>query len=151
MNFSTLFCCLLCSLGTGVMAQQSSYRVTKEYDEQGQLIRYDSVRTSSSGQYYSFQHSGPQMNTRFKGRLHVMTDSLGMISVDSSLTGALKPFRKWNASPKIFIQHWDDSDSLSVEMHHMDSLMRCQMKAMFQELDAVFNPCKDKEKEKKTE
>ena len=149
MNLQTFFCCLLCSLGTWVMAQQSSYRVTKEYDERGQLIRYDSVRTSSGGHYYSFQQSGPHMNSKFKGRFHIMTDSIGVVSIDSTLAGALRSSGKWSVSPKIFIQHWDDSDSLSIEMQHMDSLMRCQMKAMFQELDAVFNP--SKEKKQKTE
>ena len=149
MKLKTFFCCLLGTLGTWVMAQQSSYRVTKEYDEQGQLIRYDSVRTSSGGHYYSIQHSGRQFHSKLKGKVQMIADSLGIIEMDSALQGQLQTISTWTSKPQIFIQHWDDSDSLSIEMQHMDSLMRCQMKAMFQELDAVFNPCK--EKKQKTE
>lgn len=123
-------------------AQQSSYRVTKEYDENGQLIRYDSVRTSSNGHYYSFRNSGSLPLTVAKGAaMQIFTDSLAY-EIDSviqlNLGGTVM-------KPHIFIQNWEDTDSLRLQIHHIDSLMQCKMKAMFKDMDAVFRSCDKKE------
>jgi len=139
MNFSRIFFSFLLGMGFLSFAQQSSYKVTKEYDEQGNLIRYDSMRTSSNG-YYSVQHTGSHVFSGINGtNIHFMADSMEMVSIDSMFSMKFRPRFRKRFNPMIFIDHWDELDSLSSNMQHIDSVMRCNMKRLFRELDHAMH------------
>lgn len=98
------------------------YKVTKEYDKNGNLIRYDSIRSQKnhwSSSHFNFSFNEVNIDSLING-LDMFSEKMGMHIADSMIQKIERVF----SDPNFNIWMGDlDENSFILKFNKMDSLM----------------------------
>ncbi|MEL0225375.1 MAG: hypothetical protein VW912_01685 [Flavobacteriaceae bacterium] len=132
-----------------VLAQDSDieYRVTKEYNENGDLIRYDSIRTQKNkwvSSHYSFNFNEEDLDSLLGGLKHI-GNGINVIISDSISQRIDQVLKDKNFH--IWMDEFDHND-FSFKVKGMDSLAThacIKMHHYKEKNDSIMEKCLEKE------